>query len=111
MKLLKKIKLNYNLKLLDDFISNQKFDEAYNLICETNDKDKLGFFLLLKNSQNLLTKLEADFYKKKIIWTISYDLSDVSYIDKFLNYYLSKNVNFSFYTDNFASSLNNYFKK
>ena len=111
MKLLKKIKLNYNLKLLDDFISNQKFDEAYNLICETNKKDKLSFFLLLKNSQNLLTKLEADFYKKKIIWTISYDLSDVSYIDKFLNYYLSRNVNFSFYTDNFASSLNNYFQK
>ena len=28
MKLLKKIKLNYNLKLLDDFISNKKYDDA-----------------------------------------------------------------------------------
>ena len=111
MKLLKKIKLNYNLKLLDDFISNKKYDDAYNLICETNEKDKLSFFLLLKNSQNLLTKMDADFYKKKIIWTISYDLSDISYIDKFLNYYLSKNLNLSFHIDNFASSLNNYFKK
>ena len=83
----------------------------HNLICETNEKDKLSFFLLLKNSQNLLTKMDADFYKKKIIWTISYDLSDISYIDKFLNYYLSKNLNFSFHTDNFASSLNNYFNK
>ena len=27
MKLLKKIKLNYNLKLLDNLISNNKYDE------------------------------------------------------------------------------------
>ena len=66
MKLLKKIKLNYNLKLLDDFISNKKYDDAYNLICETNEKDKLSFFLLLKNSQNLLTKMDADFYKRRL---------------------------------------------
>ena len=63
---------------------------------------------MLRNSQNLLNKLPPDFYKKKIIWTISYDLIDISYINNFLEYYLSKNLNLSFCFENFANSLNKY---
>ena len=65
MNLLKKIKLNYNLKLLHDHISNQNFDNAYNLILETKKKDEIDFFLLLKNSQSELLKIPSEFYKKK----------------------------------------------
>jgi len=109
MKLLKKIKLNYNLKLLDDLISNNKYDEAHKLIIDIKNKDKIDLFLLLKNSQNLLVNLDPNFYKKKIIWTISYDTLDLSYINQFLNFYLPKNFNNSFLIENFASLLNNYF--
>lgn len=109
MNLLKKIKLNYNLKLLHDHISNQNFDNAYNLILETKKKDEIDFFLLLKNSQSELLKIPSEFYKKKIIWTISYDLLDLSFIDKFLNFYLPKNLKSSFQTESFATSLNKYF--
>ena len=109
MKLLKKIKLNYNLKLLDDLVTNKKYDEAHRLINDVKNKDKIDFFLLLKNSQNLLVNLAPDFYKKKIIWTISYDTSDLTYINQFLNFYLPKNFNNSFKIENFASLLNNYF--
>ena len=48
MKLLKKIKLNYNLKLLNDLIINNKYDEAIKLITDIKNKDKLDLFLLLK---------------------------------------------------------------
>ena len=87
MKLLKKIKLNYNLKLLNDLIINNKYDEAIKLITDIKNKDKLDLFLLLKNSQNLMANLPSDFYKKKIIWIISYDTSELTYINQFLNYY------------------------
>lgn len=109
MGLLNKIKLNYNLKLFQDYIKDQKFDEAYTLIQDIKKKDEINFFLLLKNSQNLLNKLPSDFYKKKIIWTISYDLQDLSYINNFLDYYLSKNLDLTFSIENFANSLNRYF--
>ena len=109
MKLLKRIKLNYNLKLFQDYISSKNFNDAFNFIQDLNKKDKIDFFLLLKNSQELLTKLPQEFYQRKIIWTISYDLSDVSYINNFLNFYLSRNLNSSFTIDNFSNSLNQYF--
>ena len=109
MGLLNKIKLNYNLKLFQDFIKDQKFEEAYTLLQEIKKKDEINFFLLLRNSQNLLNKLSPDFYKKKIIWTISYDLQDLSYVNNFLDYYLSKNLNLTFSIENFANSLNQYF--
>ena len=67
MNLLKKIKLNYNLKLFQDYVSNQRFDEAYNLIQKLSKRDKIDLFLLLKNSQDILPNLPSDFYKKKII--------------------------------------------
>ncbi len=109
MSLLNKIKLNYNLKLFQEYIKDQKFENAYNLIHDVKKKDEINFFLLLRNSQNLLTTLPPEFYKKKIIWTISYDLLDLSYINNFLEYYLSKNLNLSFYFENYANALNKYF--
>ena len=109
MKLLKKIKLNYNLKLLNDLVINNKHDEANKLIIEIKNKDKLDLYLLLRNSQNTMANLPSEFYKKKIVWTISYDTLDLSYINQFLNYYLSKNLNLSFLIKNFASSLNDFF--
>ncbi len=106
MNLLKKIKLNYNLKLFQDYVSNQRFDEAYNLIQKLSKNDKIDLFLLLKNSQKILTNLPSDFYKKKIIWNISYDLLDLSYINNFLDFYLSKNLKSSFNIRGFSNSLN-----
>ena len=73
MKLLKKIKLNYNLKLLNDHIINNRYDEAYKFILDIKNKNKLDLYLLLRNSQNIMANLPSEFYKKKIVWAISYD--------------------------------------
>ena len=71
MNLLKKIKLNYNLKLFDKYVSNKEFDLAHSLILDLKKKDQIDQFLLLKNSQTLLRDLPS-FLKKK------------NYLDSFL---------------------------
>ena len=109
MKLLKKIKLNYNLKLLNDHIINNRYEEAYKFILDIKNKNKLDLYLLLRNSQNIMANLPSEFYKKKIVWVISYDTLDLTYINQFLNYYLNKNLNSSFVIKNFAPSLNDFF--
>tara|TARA_Y100000996_G_scaffold398575_1_gene366747 strand:+ start:2108 stop:3064 length:957 start_codon:yes stop_codon:yes gene_type:complete len=109
MNFLKKIKLEYNIKLFNDHISSQQFDLAYKFILDLNEKDKVDFFLLLKNCYEKFIDLPNDFYKKKIIWTLSYDLDDLSFINKFLNYYLSKNSKSTFCYENYANTLSNFF--
>ena len=66
MNLLKKIKLNYNLKLFEEHVSNKEFDLAYDFILDLKKKNQIDLFLLLKNSQTLLRDLPFEFYKKKI---------------------------------------------
>ena len=109
MKILKKIKLNYNLKLLNDHIINNKYAEAYKFILDIKNKNKLDLYLLLRNSQSTMANLPSEFYKKKIVWAISYDTLDLTYINQFFNYYLHKNLNSTFVIKNFASSLNDFF--
>ncbi len=109
MKILKKIKLNYNLKLLNDHIINNKYAEAYKFILDIKNKNKLDLYLLLRNSQSTMANLPSEFYKKKIVWSISYDTLDLTYINQFFNYYLRKNLNSTFVIKNFASSLNDFF--
>ena len=67
MNLLKKIKLNYNLKLFEEYVANKEFDLAHSLILDLKKKDQIDQFLLLKNSQTLLKDLPSEFYKQKII--------------------------------------------
>ena len=94
---------------LKKYVSNKEFDLAHSLILDLKKKDQIDQFLLLKNSQTLLKDLPSDFYKQKIIWTVSYDLLDISFINKFLDFYLSRNLNLSFKIGNFANLLNKYF--
>ena len=44
MSLLNKIKLNYNLKLFQEYIKDKKFEEAYTLIQDVKKKDEINFF-------------------------------------------------------------------
>ncbi len=111
MKLLKKIKLEYNTKLFNDYISNQQFDLAYKFVLDLNDKDQADFFQFLKSCYDKFNDMPHDFYKKKIIWLLSYDLLDLSFVNKFLNYYLSKHSKTSFEYQNYANTLSDHFAK
>ena len=82
MKILKKIKLNYNLKLLNDHIINNKYAEAYKFILDIKNKNKLDLYLLLRNSQSTMANLPSAFYKKKIVCLTSYSKSISRILDK-----------------------------
>ena len=43
MSFLNKIKLNYNIKLIDDYISNKNNDEIYNILKNTMSLQYLNF--------------------------------------------------------------------
>ncbi len=108
MNLLKKIKLDYNIKLFNEHITNKNFDQAYQLIVNLKKKNELEFFLLLKNIVDNLSNLPANFYKQKIIWTVSYDTADLSFVNKFINFYLSRNFTGSFQNLNYTNILAQY---
>ena len=108
MNLLKKIKLDYNIKLFKEHIANKNFEQAYQLIVNLKKKNELEFFLLLKNIADNLSSLPANFYKQKIIWTVSYDTSDLSFINKFINFYISRNFTGSFQNLNYTNTLAQY---
>ena len=44
MNFLKKIKSEYNTKLFNDYVSNQKYDLAYQLVLDLKGKDQDDFF-------------------------------------------------------------------
>ena len=111
MNFLKKIKSEYNTKLFNDYVSNQKYDLAYQLVLDLKGKDQDDFFLFLKSTHNQFIDLPQDFYKKKIIWTLSYDLTDTSFVNKFLNHYLIKNSKSTFDAKNYTNTLSDYFSK
>ena len=58
MNIFNKFKVNYNLKLLDDFVLNNNKDQIFSLLKETKNKNGELFFQLL----NHFTKKEL---KKK----------------------------------------------
>ena len=102
MNLLKKIKLDYNIKLFNDLIANKNFDQAYQLIVNLKKKNELEFFLLLKNLVDKISNLPSDFFKQKIIWTVSYDITDLSFVNKFIKFYIPRNYSGSFKNKNYT---------
>lgn len=103
---LKKIKINYHYKLFNNYLLNNDFQGAYQLVMDLSKKNKTDFFIFLKNIHNQLSQLSSDLFKQKIIWIISYEGADRSYLNKFLNYYLKKNASFDFKINNFTDALN-----
>ena len=73
---------------------------------DLSKEDQSDFFIFLRNIQNQLSNFSTELVKNKIIWIISYDSNDTSYLNEFINYYLSRNSNISFHIDNFVSVLN-----
>lgn len=106
MNLIKKIKFNYLLKLITDYIDNKNFNKASEEIYKLKNNDPLIYYFVIKSLDSRLNDVtNINLHKKKIIWTISFDLEDQRYINNFLQFYLIDNYKNSFYADNFAESL------
>jgi hypothetical protein len=106
MSIINKIKLNYNLKLLDDLINNQKDKEILALLRETKEKNKDIFFHLLKhlNHQYSHKPNAENLFQNKLVLINSFQLDGCSYLMKFLKFYFRK-TNYEYFSDNLADSI------
>ena len=60
MSFLNKIKLNYNIKLLDDHIANHNNAEIYNLLKNTKSSKSEYFFTLLNRLNHKYSNLQME---------------------------------------------------
>lgn len=89
MSILSNIKYQYNLKVLQDFISNQNYESFFNALKETQKDPKLQLRLLTASGIDAIKNHHKDIFSNKIIWINSYIAEDCTYTQKFLQYYLN----------------------
>jgi len=102
--ILNKIKLNYHIKLIDDYFKSKNFLEVKKILLQQKKNVFVYAALLNHINENYLSDLTyQEFYNEKIILLTSFDQSDNEYIINFLNYYFKKtdyqNFSTSKYTD------------
>ncbi len=109
MNLIKKIKFNYLKKLITEYIENKNFEKASEEIYNLKNSDPVVYYFVIKSIDDYLNDISnINLHKKKIIWTISFDLDDQKYINNFLKFYLTENYKKLFHADNFVESLSQY---
>ena len=96
MNLFKKFKLNYNIKLFKDYLLNKNYDAANQFVIDLKNKSHPDYFSFLINCLDEFGNLPESFFKKKIIWLVSYDLEDLSLIKNFFKDYIKKKFNKKF---------------
>lgn len=112
MHLLNKIKYNYKLNLIVDYISSLQFNLASQEISKLKEEEIEIFSEVLKTIDAQLNDIaNALVFKQKLIWTFSYDLEDLDYINRFLNFYLTKNLHTEIKNENFTDSLSDMLDK
>lgn len=106
-----KIKINYNIKLIDDLINNKNYNEISSLIFETRSNPNLFYGLIEYLYSNYFTKENIlTSFPHKFIWITSYDKSDTKPLNDFLNFYLSKNNN-NYIQEDYATLLSDIMSK
>ena len=92
-----KIKLNYNMKLLDDYIANKNNVEIYRLLKNLKN-EKSDFFFALLNHVNHDYANSADgenLFPNKYTFISSFHYEDQKFVTNFLDFYLKKSTPFN----------------
>ena len=108
MSFLNKIKLNYNTKLLDDYIANKNNVEIYRLLKNLKN-EKSDFFFALLNHVNHNYANSADgenLFPNKYTFISSFHYEDQKFVTNFLDFYLKKNQHLSM-IDDFSDAVSN----
>ncbi len=110
MSVLTNIKYQYNLRMMQDYISSEDYSEFFNQLEKHKDNKELYFKLLNSLGPMTIAKLKDDLFRSKIIWLNTFNPDDTSYLEKFLVYYsnkLERNMpKISKYEENIVSVLN-----
>ena len=98
MNIFNKFKVNYNFKLLDDFVLNNNKEEIFSLLNETKNKNKDLFFQLLNHFINNYKdhSIRENFFNKKVVLINSFEMDDCNYLSNFFSFYFQ---NMSLKTD------------
>mgnify|MGYP001404622615 CR=1 FL=1 len=101
------IKFNFNVKILDDLFSNQKYEESILLLQSLSKKNHQVYLKLLNYTiqKYLKNNNHLNFFKKKFVWINSFDFDDTRYFNKFLNYYFSHLNSFSYVQGDYTNLL------
>ena len=104
-----RIKLNYNIKLLDDGFQSQDYNEVQKIL-QSNKSSAIYPNLVSYAIQKYLSQeAHFNFYRTKFIWLNSYDQRDLSYLENFLKFYFQNNqsatYSFGDYQDQISDAL------
>lgn len=108
MSFLNKIKLNYNIKLLDDYIANKNNGEIYRLLKNLKN-EKSDFFFDLSNhvNQNYANSADGEnLFPNKYTFISSFHYEDKKFVTNFLDFYFKKKQHFS-KIDDFSDAVAN----
>ena len=112
MSVLTNIKYQYNLRILEDFLSTNSYSEFFDHLEKIKSNHTLYLRLLLNLGNSAILNNTSDIFKSKIIWLSSFMKEDTIYISNFLNFY-NKNLETNFsdifqYEEKLITILNNF---
>ena len=106
MNIFNKFKVNYNLKLLDDFVLNNKKEEIFSLLKKTKNKNGELFFQLLNHFTNNYKNhsIRENFFKNRVVLINSFEIDDCNYLSNFFSFYFN-NMNLKADHDSLANAI------
>ena len=106
MNIINKFKVNYNLKLLDDFVINNNSSEVLSLFHKTKNKNHELFFQLMTYYIDKYRKhiLNENLFNNKIVFINSFELDDCEYLSDFFSFYFD-NVSLKYEQDSLANAI------
>ena len=99
MSVLTNIKYQYNLRILQDFISSNNYSDFFAQLEKSKGNNKLYTQLLATLGSSAILDNQKDIFSSKIIWLSSFMSEDTTYIANFLDFY-NKNIKNSLGTTN-----------
>jgi len=106
MNIINKFKVNYNLKLLDDFIVNNNNTEVLSLFLKNKNKNPENFFQLMSYYIGKYRKhiFYENFFNNKLVLINSFDLADCKYLSDFFAFYFD-NIKLNFEQDSLSNAI------
>ena len=90
MSFLSNIKFQYNLKILQDFLSTGELNNFFENLEKHRSNKKLYIQLLFNLGLDAIQKLDENIYSSKISWINSFFEEDTTYLSNFLSFYFHK---------------------
>ena len=89
MSLINKINFQYKYRVLKELFDSKKFDEFFKELEKTKKNEKNFTDLSKVFVSNIIKDNEEDIFSSKIIWLNSFIIDDLSYLNKFIFYYIN----------------------